>query len=107
LTAFGDDGKARVHKLLEGQKNYNKGQSSYYLNAMDANGYKPELCLTICGKDNLCPAIRAINRKSPIAFAYTYDEQVDGNIIKFVESYALDKIVAHFEHIRWHGKIDD
>jgi len=99
LTAFGDDGKARVHKLLEGQKNYNKGQSSYYLNAMDANGYKPELCLTICGKDNLCPAIRAINRKSPIAFAYTYDEQVDGNIIKFVESYALDKIVAHFEHI--------
>ena len=99
LTAFGEEGKTRVHKLLEGQENYNKEQTLYYLDAMNTNGYKPELCLNICGKDNLCPAIRAINRKSPIAFAYTYDDQVDPTIKKFIESYALDKIVAHFEHI--------
>ena len=98
LTAFGEDGNNRVHKLLDGQQNYNKEQSSYYLNAMQSNGYKPELCLTICGKDNLCPAMRAINRKSPVALAYTYDEQVDGKIKKFIETYALDKIVAHFEN---------
>jgi putative DNA primase/helicase len=66
---------------------------------MNANSYKPELCLNICGEDNLCPAIRAINRKSPIAFAYTYDEQVDSKIKKFIESYALDKVVAHFNNI--------
>ncbi|MBN1396849.1 MAG: hypothetical protein JXA06_02345 [Bacteroidetes bacterium] len=99
LTAFGDEGRDRVHKLLENQKNYNKEQSAYYLDAMNANGYKPELCLTICGKDNLCPEICAINRKSPIAFAYTHDDLVDGVIDKFIESYALDKVVAHFENI--------
>jgi P4 family phage/plasmid primase-like protien len=99
LTAFGEEGKTRVHKLLEGQENYKKEQTSYYLDAMNSNGYKPELCLKICGEGKLCPAIRAINRKSPIAFAYTYDEQVDGKIKKFIESYALDKIVAHFNNI--------
>ena len=99
LTAFGDEGKTRVHKLLESQENYNKEQTSYYLDAMNSNGYKPELCLKICGEGKLCPAIRAINRKSPIAFAYTYDAQVDGIIKKFIESYALDKIVAHFNNI--------
>jgi P4 family phage/plasmid primase-like protien len=99
LTAFGDEGRKRVHKIIEGQTNYDKVQTEYYMDAMKSGNYKPELCLTICGKDNLCPAIRAINRRSPIAFAYTYDKDIDEKIKKFIESYALDKIVAHFTDI--------
>ncbi len=99
LSAFGDAGNDMVHKLLADQENYDKTSTSYYLESMKSSAYKPSLCLTICGRDNLCPAIKAINRKSPIAFAYTYDPLTDMEIKKFIESYALDKIVAHFEDI--------
>ncbi len=34
-----------------------------------------------------------------MAFAYTYDKDIDEKIKKFIESYALDKIVAHFTDI--------
>jgi len=101
LPSLGDEGRKRVHKILEGQENYNRQQTDYYMDSMKAGSYKPELCLTICGIDNLCPAIRAINRKSPIAFAYTYDKDIDTKIKKFVESYAIDKIVAHFTDIKY------
>jgi P4 family phage/plasmid primase-like protien len=99
LSAFGNDGYNKVHALLAEQENYDKANTSYYLEAMKSGSYKPELCLTICGRNNLCTAIRAINRRSPIAFAYTYNPTVDEKIRKFIESYALDKIVAHFTDI--------
>ncbi len=34
LSAFGDEGKKRVHKILEGQDNYDKERTEYYIDAM-------------------------------------------------------------------------
>ena len=97
-TAFGDDGVKLVHEILAGQDNYDKQRTEYYMQTMAQNAYKPTLCNTICGPDNLCEAMKAINKRSPIAFAYTYDEDVDDKIKKYVETYVIEKIVRHFSN---------
>ena len=99
LTAFGDDGKRKVHELLDKQANYDRDKTEYYLDTMASNAYKPELCKKICGEENLCPAIKAINRRSPIAFSWTYDPATDPKPKNFVESYAIEKIMKHFDNI--------
>jgi P4 family phage/plasmid primase-like protien len=99
LTAFDDTGKARVHKILEKQGNYNKEKTQYYLDSMAESAYKPELCRTICGESNLCPAIKSVNRRSPIAFTYTYDPAIDTRITSFIETYAVEKVISHFDNL--------
>jgi P4 family phage/plasmid primase-like protien len=99
LTEFGNDGKLKVHELLNNQANYDREKTEYYMDTMARNAYKPELCKTICGEGNLCPAIKAINRRSPIAFSWTYDSETDPKINSYVESYAVDKILKHFDNV--------
>jgi putative DNA primase/helicase len=97
-TAFGDDGKKKVHDILKTQSNYDKNRTEYYLDTMADSGYKPKLCEKICGPDNLCDAIKVINRRSPIAFAYTHDANSD-TPKKYVESYAVEKLRSHFTNL--------
>ena len=99
LTAFGKEGKNKVHEMLKDQSNYNQGKTQYYLDTMASQSYKPSLCLRICGADNLCESIKIIHRKSPIAFAYTYDPEVDTPQKRFIESFVVDKVVAHLDRI--------
>ncbi len=99
LTEFGEDGKRKVHDLLAKQDNYDREKTEYYMDTMARNAYKPELCKTICGEDNLCPAIKAINRRSPIAFSWTYDSETDDKRKSFAESYAVEKILKHFDNV--------
>jgi|ERR1051326_1628062 putative DNA primase/helicase len=94
-TAFGDNGKKKVHEILKTQDNYDRDKTEYYLNTMADSFYKPQLCEHICGPDGLCDAIKAINRRSPIAFAYTYDQKLDHKK-KYVESFAVEKVGKHF-----------
>ncbi|HEY6191348.1 MAG TPA: phage/plasmid primase, P4 family [Bacteroidota bacterium] len=94
-TAFGDDGKKKVHDILKTQGNYDKDRTEYYMDTMADSGYKPKLCENICGPDKLCDAIKAINRRSPIAFAYTFDPKADQKK-KYVESFAVEKVGKHF-----------
>ena len=97
-TAFGEDGKKKVHELLKDQHNYDREKTASYLDSMTESAYKPKLCEHICGPDKLCDAIKAINRRSPIAFAYTYDPDKD-HAKRYVESYAVEKVVNHFENL--------
>jgi P4 family phage/plasmid primase-like protien len=98
-TAFGQDGVQIVHELLQGQPNYDVQKTAYYLQTMAQNAYKPTLCNTICGPDKLCDSIKAISRRSPIAFAFTYDSQVDEHIKKYVETYVLERVTRHFDNL--------
>ncbi len=97
-TAFGEDGVKIVHDMLAGQDNYDKQRTEYYMQTMAQNAYKPTLCDTICGRDKLCEPMKAINKRSPIAFAYTYDGTVDEEVKNFVETYVIEKIVRHFSN---------
>jgi putative DNA primase/helicase len=98
-TAFGDEGIGRVHELLKSQKNYNENLTDYATRSMINSGYKPTLCDTVCGNSNLCKAIKTINRRSPIAFAYTHDPSIDEPIDKYVESYVVEKITGYFDDL--------
>ncbi|MEI7906854.1 MAG: hypothetical protein WCI84_05800, partial [Bacteroidota bacterium] len=68
-TAFGQDGLKKVHEILQGQPNYDQQKTEYYMQTMAQNTYKPTLCNNICGQNNLCEPMKAINKRSPIAFA--------------------------------------
>jgi putative DNA primase/helicase len=92
-TAFGTDGKRKVHELLLGQGNYNQEKTESYMNQMLEHGYKPAVCDSICGPDNLCPAIKILRRRSPIAFAYTNGDK------DYVESYAVERLIKHFSDL--------
>jgi len=39
------------------------------------------------------------SQKNPIAFAYTYDPEVDTPQKRFIESFVVDKVVAHLDRI--------
>jgi putative DNA primase/helicase len=96
--AFGDSGREKVHELLSSQSNYNRDVTENNLRSMDKAVYKPELCLTICGAANICSKIKAINKRSPIAFAYTPDLS-DESDIKFNETDACDRIVSNYDNL--------
>ena len=104
-TAFGPDGLKKVHEILQGQSNYDQQKTEYYLKTMAQNTYKPTLCNSICGQDNLCEAMKAINKRSPIAFAYTFDPDVDEKEIPFVETYVVERITRHFDNLIF-AKVD-
>ncbi|MHB1050638.1 MAG: phage/plasmid primase, P4 family [Bacteroidota bacterium] len=99
LSAFGKEGLDKVHDMLKDQAVYDRDKTEYYLESMVKNAYKPNLCDRICGHDNRCEAIKTIRRRSPIAFAYTYDPEIDGSQKKFIESYAVDTMVSHVNDV--------
>ena len=98
-TAFGQDGLKKVHEILQSQPNYDQQKTEYYMNTMAQNTYKPTLCNSICGQNNLCEAMKAINKRSPIAFAYTYDSDVDEKVKTFVETFVVERITRHFDNL--------
>lgn len=98
-TAFGQDGLKKVHEILQGQPNYDQQKTEYYMQTMAQNTYKPTLCNSICGQNNLCEAMKAINKRSPIAFAYTLDPDVDEKVKSFVETFVIEKIIRHFDNL--------
>jgi P4 family phage/plasmid primase-like protien len=98
-TAFGESGIEKVHELLKDQDNYNPDTTDYYTRSMMNCGYKPTLCNTICGAGNLCGPIKTINRRSPIAFSYTYDAKTDEPIDKFIETYVIERILRYFDDL--------
>lgn len=98
-TAFGQEGVKRVHEILQGQPNYDPLKTEYYMKTMAQNTYKPTLCNNICGQKNLCEAMKAINKCSPIAFAYTYDPDVDDKVKAFIESFIVERIARNFDNL--------
>jgi P4 family phage/plasmid primase-like protien len=98
-TAFGKDGVKKVHEILQSQANYDPEKTEFYMNTMAQNTYKPTLCNNICGQNNLCEAMKAINKRSPIAFAYTYDPDVDEKVKSFVETFVIERITRHFDNL--------
>ena len=98
-TGFGEHAFSLVDGILSGQSNYDSQKTKFYLQTMAQNAYKPTLCNNICGADKLCTPIKAINKRSPIAFAFTYDCTVDDKMKGYVETYVVERIARHFDDL--------
>jgi hypothetical protein len=61
-------GKELVHDLMSKCSDYDKEKTEHQLTQIKGQDYTPPLCSTLC--ETPCDAIKAIGKKSPIAFAY-------------------------------------
>lgn len=103
---FGEPALAKIHELLKSQENYNKEKTEYYARQMISKGYKPTVCNTICGAKSLCANIKAIGKRSPVAFAYSYDPSVDQSAPKYTESYFAEKFLRNFTDLIYSVQYD-
>lgn len=89
FLTFGSDGIKSLHLLLSKSKVYSEDVTNDHLDKLKKKEFKPPVCIKIC--DNYrCPAIHAINRKSPIAFACV------SRLTSFNETFIVERFIdAH------------
>lgn len=99
-----DGGKEEIHNLLGKCGNYDKEKTDAQLKQMEANGYKPTLCSSLCQVK--CANMEKLGKNSPIAFAYRTAKKaaLQNTDALFEGQVPIEKIVIRLLNIGLRGK---
>lgn len=91
LSKFGEEGRTKLHEILNKTSNYSREKTDYHFDSISKNGYNPVGCEMICG--NTCETVKLLNRSSCLSLAYVKKDN------KFIETYLVEKFVKYRKDI--------
>ena len=91
LSRFGEEGRGKLHEILNKIPNYSREKTDYHLDSIIKHGYHPVSCEMICG--STCETVKLLNRSSCLSLAYISKAK------DYVQSYVAEKFIKYRKDI--------